>query len=90
MGRLVGEVQGDQKTARGCYVETVKEDQKWARTQGKAIEALVIFEAHVLKEAAPRRSAIEEGDLVEIVGSKATWVAHKLEPKAKEDLIACL
>lgn len=32
--RLVGEVRGDQKAARGCYIEIVRGDQKRACIEG--------------------------------------------------------
>lgn len=92
IGCLVGEVRGDQKVARGCYVEMVNEDQKRVRVQGKAVgaPAPAIFEVHVLEEMTPRISTLKEGELMEIADNKATWVTRQLEPDIKVDLIACL
>lgn len=66
---LVGEIWGDQKTARGCYVEMGREDQKRAWVEGSLVKELVALGVHVLEKSAPR-STLEEGELVEMSDGK--------------------
>lgn len=66
IGRMVGEVQGDQKAARGCYVEMVKEDQKKVYTKGIEVDVSTVCEVQVLDDVTPKRTAIEEGELINI------------------------
>lgn len=43
-----------------------------------------------MEEVTPRRTTIEEGELIEILKEKVTRVASKLKPNVKYDLITYL
>lgn len=54
------------------------------------VKTSTVYEVHVLEEAAPTKSTLEEGELVEIAKEKTTRVASELDLKMKNDLIANL
>lgn len=53
------------------------------------VDASTILKS-VLEEVSPRRSILEEGEPIEIVGDKVTRVGRELEQEMKVELIACL
>lgn len=53
VGQLVGEIMGEQKAPRSCYVEMVRADQKRAQPESQKGKAMALCEVHVLEESAP-------------------------------------
>lgn len=47
-------------------------------------------EVQMLEEEDPRKSAMEEGELIEIGNKKTTRVISEMEPGMKASLVACL
>ncbi|XP_073290538.1 uncharacterized protein [Primulina huaijiensis] len=91
VGEAVGEVKGDQKISRKCYVEEVRVEQKSAKIEHTSRpESRGFDQLHLIEEAGEVTSDDVCEELILNPPSGVVRIARTLEEPLKEQLVRCL